>query len=417
MNLTASPSQLTGTIPAPPSKSLSLRALGAAFLSRKKAFLRNISSCADVKNALVSLKELGLHIEHINDSTLILHPQSSVKNNILSCGESGLWLRMMAPILSLSNQPYVLKGAGSLCERPVQMLIDPLQNAGVFVDSRQGFPPIALCGPLQPGTIHLSGKETSQFLTGLLMALPLLSGPSRIIVDELNSRPYIDMTLSFLDHFGISVENQRYQEFIIRGNQQYQPVDFTVEGDWSGAAFFLVAGAFAGPVTVTGLNPDSSQGDKAILKALRLAGARVISEEGNVTVLRGNPKPFEFDAVHTPDLFPPLAVLAHFSPGISSIKGVSRLFHKESNRATALQNLFRSLGLSLIIKDDVMLVQGGIPRGGTVSSFNDHRMAMSAALLGLGGRSAVSLIGAEAVEKSYPEFFDHIRQLGGKIYE
>jgi 3-phosphoshikimate 1-carboxyvinyltransferase len=261
----------------------------------------------------------------------------------------------------------------------------------------------------------IDGSTGSQLLTGLLMALPLLNSDSEITVENLKSKPYISLTLQLLEDFGVRIENNNFRRFSIPGRQSYRAHEYTVEGDWSGAAFLLVAGAIAGEVTVTNLDCSSLQSDIAVLQALRDAGAEMSEHDGKVKITRSGLKAFTFDATDSPDLFPPLAALASFCSGISRIKGVSRLAHKESNRAGAITEVLGAMNISVRIEDDEMLIKGGAVNGAIVSSHNDHRIAMMAAVMALGGRGEVSITGAEAVDKSFPKFFDVLKALGADV--
>jgi 3-phosphoshikimate 1-carboxyvinyltransferase len=249
------------------------------------------------------------------------------------------------------------------------------------------------------------------------MALPLAAKDSEIIVNNLKSRPYIDMTIQILKSFGISIENSDYKLFVIRGNQKYIPHSYTVEGDWSGGAFLLVAGAINGHLYVKGLRNDSMQSDMAIIKALKQAGAHIIIGEDRIEVTKSELKSFEFDATESPDLFPPLVALASYCEGITAIKGVSRLIFKESDRAKTLKEEFGKMNVKIEIKDDMMYVTGSRPLGGRVESHDDHRIAMAVAVAALGAKANVYIRDSQCVAKSYPCFFDDLRQLGAIVHE
>ena len=414
MNLTVSPSLLTGTVTAPPSKSMTLRALAAAFLSKDEAVVRNPSVCGDVKNACDSLQVLGTAIIQKRDHLVVLPHRP--KGGSVHCGESALWFRMMAPILSLFPNTFTLTAQGSLKKRPMEMMIKPLKELGTSVTA-SSVPPITVKGPLQPGTAAVDGSQTSQFISGLLFALPLLSGPSVLNITGLSSRPYIKMTMEFLAEHGIFMDMDKNDTVYLQGNQHYSKIDYTVEGDWSGSAFFLVAGALHGPVTVSGLDRASLQGDKAIIEILRTSGAVVARTKTEVTVTRGELRAFDYDATDTPDLVPPLAVLASCCRGTSHIRGMSRITRKESDRGAALQAMLHEMGVPVTRSEDLMAVTGASPGPGSVSSYGDHRIAMAASLLASQASGDVEVRGAEAVSKSYPSFFDAFRQLGGLIHE
>ena len=272
---------------------------------------------------------------------------------------------------------------------------------------------IRIEGPLHGGAVSVDGSLSSQFITGLLMALPLAERDTTLTVHNLKSRPYIDMTLSLLGTFGIDVKHNEYRQFFIEGRQRYAPARYNVEGDWSGASCLLVAGATTGEVTVRNLNPVSLQADMAIVDALTRAGAQITTTTDSVTVRRSPLHAFEFDATHCPDLFPALAALAASCQGTSTLRGTRRLAHKESDRARTIADVLESMGIGVDLSTpDVMRVTGGEIRGAEVSSHNDHRIAMAAAVAALRcGQGSVTIRGAEAVAKSYPEFWDDLSGL------
>jgi 3-phosphoshikimate 1-carboxyvinyltransferase len=271
---------------------------------------------------------------------------------------------------------------------------------------------------LQPRDISIDGSLSSQFLTGLLLSFAAGGAKDVAIkVNNLKSKPYIDLTLDVMKHFGWEVENRNYEEFYFPGSAgQKGRVEYTVEGDWSGGAFLLVAGAVAGPITVKGLDVNSTQADKAILQALRDSGAKLGFAGDEILVGPALLKAFHFDATDCPDLFPPLVALAACCEGTTVITGVSRLAHKESDRGLTLQEEFGKMGLSIGLDGDKMLVFGGGPlKGATVHSRHDHRIAMACAVGALRADGPVTIEEAEAINKSYPDFYEHLKQLGGQL--
>ncbi len=272
MDIRIHPSHISGIVAAPPSKSLTQRAIAAGLLARGTTVIRNASFCNDSLAAMKMAEALGAGVSTTDDIIMIkagLRPLYPVS---LHCGESGLALRMFAPIASLLN-PYVsITGEGSLTGRPVSMIADALAQLGVSVVTTGGFLPMKLTGKISGRKALIDGSSGSQLLTGLLMAMPLLNSESEIIVENLKSKPYISLTLQLLSDFGISIENHDFKRFFIPGNQSYRAHEYTVEGDWSGAAFLLVAGAIAGEVTISNLNCESKQADLAIMKALTDTG-------------------------------------------------------------------------------------------------------------------------------------------------
>jgi 3-phosphoshikimate 1-carboxyvinyltransferase len=270
---------------------------------------------------------------------------------------------------------------------------------------------------MKGGTVRMDGSITSQFLTGLLMSLPVVHDDSELLVRSLKSKPYIDVTLDVLHDFGIEVENQGYYRFLVKGNQQYRAGEYEVEGDWSGTAFLLTAGALNGRVQVTGIQPDSLQADRKILTALEMAGARVHITDEAVEVIAGDLIPFRFDATECPDLFPPLVALAAHCRGVTVITGTDRLKSKESNRALVLQENFANLNVRIELEHDQMIIHGGRVRAGSIRASKDHRIAMAAAIAGIKADGKVEIQGSECVSKSYPHFFDDYLKIGGATDE
>jgi 3-phosphoshikimate 1-carboxyvinyltransferase len=225
------------------------------------------------------------------------------------------------------------------------------------------------------------------------------------------------MTIQILKSFGITVDNLEYKLFRITGNQKYIPNNYTIEGDWSGGAFLIVAGAINGNLTIEGLRTDSKQSDRAIIGALTSAGAQMKISESQIEISRSTLKAFNFDATESPDLFPPLVALASYCKGVSTIKGVSRLIYKESNRAVALKEEFGKMNIIIEVKDDVMSVTGGTPTGARVDSHEDHRIAMAVAVAALAATEKVYIHDSQCIGKSYPDFFDDIRHLGATVHE
>lgn len=437
MKVTIYPSQLSGTINAPASKSSMQRACAAALLSRKKVFINNIGHSNDDKAALDIIKRLGAVVTDLGDdaitveSTFLSDSHNIVsKENQIHCGESGLSIRMFTPIAALCKNKITITGEGSLTTRPLDFFDEVLPQLGVAIQSNQGKLPITIQGPLQPKDIEIDGSLSSQFLTGLLFAYAVapdqfITGDDTFIkVSSLKSKPYIDLTLAVMKQFGLPVpENKDYKEFTFtkdslnlpshKGNSE--EVSYRVEGDWSGGAFLLVAGAIAGPIMVTGLSLASTQADKKIVDALMAANAGIAIEAKGIKIRPSQMTAFEFDATDCPDLFPPLVALAAYCNGTTKIKGVKRLAHKESNRGLTLQEEFGKVGLKIDLEDDMMLVHGGKGlNGAIVHSRHDHRIAMACAVAALKADGEITIEEAMAVNKSYPDFYDHLKQLGTK---
>jgi len=412
MKITVHPSSISGKVTAPASKSLTQRAIAAGLLASGTTVVRNPSFCNDSLAAIKMAEALGAIVSTDDDMITVkagLRPASPVT---LHCGESGLAMRMFAPIATALGSQTIITGEGSLTGRPVGMIGEALSQFGVTVTTNNGFLPMTISGMINGGTATIDGSTGSQLLTGLLMALPLLKSDSELTVHHLKSKPYISLTQQLLSDFGIKVENHEFKRFYIPGNQLYRAHEYTVEGDWSSAAFLLIAGAVAGEVTVSNLKCDSSQADRMVLDALIKAGVKLTKQDNQVKAARSDLKAFTFDATDSPDLFPPLAALSSYCRGISRIKGVSRLAHKESDRSKAIIQVLNELHINAYVEGDSMFIEGGDVRGTGVSSHNDHRIVMMEAVMALGCSGEVGITGAEAVSKSYPEFFEALQGLG-----
>ncbi len=409
------PSKINGTLSAPASKSFTIRAAAAAFLSDEETRITNPSLCCDALAALGIIKAAGAVIEKEAQQITIKKGRGTVQT-VLNCEESGLCMRLFTPIVSLQKSAFLIKGTGSLLRRPMEVMEVPLQKLHVDCRTTVGFPPIYVQGPMRDGSITVDGNSSSQFISGLLMALPLCSGDSTLLVKNLKSKPYVSMTLSVMGHFGIAVESdQDYTRFAIRGNQRYRSCRYRVEGDWSSAAFLLAAGALGGKIAVRNLDSSSLQADRAVLGALQSAGAAVTFPEGAVAAEKRKLNAFDFNAEDCPDLFPPLAVLACFCKGRSRIFGVERLHHKESNRAEALISELTRMGASIRIDNNWMKIEGTGLKGGELDSHNDHRIAMAGTVAGLFSKRGVKVHNAQCVSKSYPDFYSDLKSIGGQI--
>lgn len=425
MKITIQPGGLTGVILAPASKSSMQRACAAALLRAGKTTIHHPGHSNDDKAALGVIQALGARVETLADGSLRVQSPGMVDGSArigggpleVNCGESGLGLRMFAPIMALSDQTIRVVGEGSLVKRPMDFFDEIFPLLGIRVVSNGGKLPLEIQGPLQPRDIEIDGSLSSQFLTGLLFAFAAAgaSGVS-IRVRDLKSKPYIDLTLQVMRHFGWDVENREYAEFRFGGERGGGDPEYTVEGDWSGGAFLLVAGAIAGPITVRGLDSSSTQADKEIIRAICDSGAVFEDREKGFVVGPAALHAFQFDATDCPDLFPPLVALAAYCSGVTEIRGVSRLAHKESNRGLTLQEEFGKMGVRIELDGDVMRVQGGgVVGGATVHSRHDHRIAMACAVAALKAAGPVTIEEAEAVNKSYPDFYGHLQQLGGNV--
>ena len=380
MNLIVYPSFLSGSTVAPPSKSIMGRAVAAALMAPGTSRLLQPCFAEDGLHALAMAGALGAIIEE-DEQDLLIHGGLAPVQNELDAGESGLGMRLFTPIACLHNAPLTLTGSGSLASRPMGTFEKVLPLLGAFCSTNNGVLPLSVRGPLKGGKLELDGSLSSQFLTGLLMALPLAQEDSVIKVHDLKSKPYVELTVEIMRHFGIALDHVNLETFEIPGQQAYRPTDITIEGDWSAAAFQLIAGAIAGKdfYEVKGLDTRFTQADQAISGALLFAGCKMKNQGGNIQVTCHGLRGIDFDLTDSPDLFPPLAAMAAFASTPSRFTGVHRLRHKESDRAAAIQEEFGKAGIKVEIEEDVLVVHPAEVQAATLDARGDHRMAMAAA--------------------------------------
>lgn len=427
MQVTISPSPVTGSIFAPASKSSMQRACAAALVRKGKSLIHNPGHSNDDQAALRVIQAMGAVVKQQEDVLEVESRGIHASAAEVNCGESGLGIRMFAPLIALNTTAITINGEGSLVSRPMDFFDDTLPKLGVQIQSNNGKLPLQIQGPLKPADIDIDGSLSSQFLTGLLMAYAAADASDVTIrVNNLKSKPYVDLTLKVMSDFGLKLpENRNYEAFYFGKTHtgaanNTAALEYTVEGDWSGGAFLLVAGALAGKITVKGLDVFSTQADKAVLQALMDCGCDIsvqpdkieIGPAGTATGL----KAFQFNANDCPDLFPPLVALAAYCKGTTVIEGVERLTHKESNRALTLQEEFGKLGIAIELQDNLMLVKGGTPvKAAVVHSRHDHRIAMACAVAALCAEGDVLVEEAQAVNKSYPDFYMHLQKLGAAV--
>ncbi len=412
MEICLSSGSVDGVLTPPCSKSYAQRALAVALLADGVTTLRGIDFCDDTLSAMKCIETLGAIVEPIDPTTLRVDGGLDPEGDLLSIGESGLSTRLFTPLASLLDREITITGHGSILKRPMGMMIEPLRTLGVDVKDSMGHLPFVVKGPMKGGEVVVDGSVSSQFITGLLISLPLADEDTTLKVTKAVSTPYLDMTIETARRFGVEIAHRDYQEFFIEGRQRYEATDYTIEGDWSAASALLVAGAIAGSLKLNNVSMLSKQADTAICIALERAGAELINEENSITVHKRDLKGFEFDATQCPDLFPALVALAAAAEGESVFTGTSRLIHKESNRAETLRAEYAKVGIEVILEgDDTMRVIGGEIKSTTVDSHNDHRIAMSMAVSALRGKGEMRILGAECVAKSYPLFFEDLHSI------
>ena len=427
----------------PASKSFAQRAIIAAALAEGKSRLRGYTPCEDSESAIAVAKQLGAKVSRRGTTLTIsgIGPvaEGQLSLESLSVGESGLLTRLSIPLLAAINGSDVrIEGRGTLSGRPLGSASDIMAAFGVILRSegehhdREVYVPLTISGRLIPGTADVPGKGGSQLISGLLMALPLCAKSSRLYVNEPKSIPYMFITLDVLRKFGVQIGNElegpvemlEQQDwsycsgirFSIKGGQRYKATDMDLEGDWSAAANFLVAGALYGSAEVSGLDQKSLQADISILDLLVAAGACVAGDEDVISVRKAPLECFDFDLSHCPDIFPIAAVLAAFCDGTTTLAGVGRLRSKESDRAEAIVSMLTAFGVPASIDGDVMsiegetlcsrLLNGRLLRGGEFTSRHDHRMAMALSVAALGADGPVIIDDTACVAKSFPDFFE-----------
>lgn len=414
MDIRIMPSKLSGKLNTPPSKSAAHRAAICAALSRGASILSPIQPTADMLATISAASALGAKANLNGDTLKISGIEKAPDSAVLDCGESGSTLRFFVPVAAALGVDASFRGHGRLPERPMEDLVRVLSNNGVTITKNDG--EILSCsGKLKPGVFEIGGDVSSQYITGLLFALPLLDGDSSIkLTTPLESRGYVDMTIAAQSRFGVDIA-ETSDGFFVKGNQEYNPQNFEVEGDYSSAAFWLTAAAIGGSIRLSGLDLNSKQGDRRILELLTGCGAEVKYGRSHISVKRGLLKGFDADVSQIPDIMPILAVAATFSNGVSRLYNARRLRLKESDRLAAVTAGLRELGAGIIEKADEITVigQDWLRGGGKVDSYGDHRIAMSMSIAAAFCRKPSVILGAECVNKSYPDFYKDFAGLGG----
>lgn len=414
------PSKMHGSVVIPPSKSVAHRAIIAALLAEGRSVITNIDLSSDIKATIQACKALGSRIEIEEGSpynTVIVDGGLGIDDSAeINCAESGSTLRFMIPIACAVSGKKVFTGSARLPERPIDAYYDIFDRDGITYSKPQGVNlPLNIDGKLAGGDYVIDGSVSSQYITGLLFALPLLKTDSTItIVNGFESKGYVDITLSVLKDFGIEIQAEE-NKFYIKGCQEYRSRNYNVQGDYSQAAFFLVGGCISGDILIKGLREDSLQPDRAIVDILRRMGAYIEYTCDGLRATKSKLKGIEVDVSQCPDLVPPIAVAAALTEGKTNITGAARLRIKESDRLTAVSTNLKDLGIRTELREDGMAICGGSIKGGRVDSFNDHRITMAFAVAALQADGEVIISGEESINKSYPKFFEDYEKAGGKI--
>ncbi len=411
MQVRIKPTKPNGTVYAVASKSDAHRAIICSSLADVKTNIQISHTSKDIEATLNCIKQMGADIVKKDNAYEITPIKKLSKAPVLDCNESGSTLRLLLPVLAALGSGATFVGKGRLPNRPMALIVDLLkQHGNVFSSSCL---PITVSGKTTSGTFKIAGNVSSQFISGLLFALPLLKEKSVIeITSNLESLAYVKMTIYTLKRFGVNVI-QEENRFILNGTDSYMsPEEYAVEGDWSNSAFFIVMGAIGGSVTIKNLNFDSYQSDKMILDVLSLAGVNYTVSENELTVTKSEIKPFDLDVSQCPDLFPVLAVLASSAKGRSTLYNAERLRIKESDRIRSTKELLLNLGGHAEETEDSLIIYGnGRLKGGIADSFNDHRIAMSAFCASAICENDIILNNAEAIDKSYPTFIEDLSKI------
>ncbi|MGI6028169.1 MAG: 3-phosphoshikimate 1-carboxyvinyltransferase [Candidatus Heteroscillospira sp.] len=412
MDISLRRAPLHGIVPAIASKSAAHRLLICAALSDSPTFVAFKGTSNDIRATIQCITAFGCTISPTSDGVLVHPPAHRLRKPHLDCLECGSTLRFMLPVAAALFEDFSMTGHGSLSGRPLGELANGITQHGCEMSNHAL--PFRAYGRMHSGLFQLPGNVSSQYISGLLLALPLLDGDSRIILTSpLSSAAYVDMTIQALAQFGVEVRRTS-DGWHVPGGQTYRsPGHIQVEGDWSNAAVWLCAGALAGPVTVTGLNLDTVQADLAIVELLGQMGASVFLGNDSVTVSRGSLRPLTVNIDQYPDLMPILTMTLAAIDGSSLITNAARLRLKESDRLSSMSAALAALGVNAIEGRDFLALRGGTLSPGAVDSANDHRIVMAAALAS--SCTALSVTGVQAIEKSYPEFFRHFAALGGSI--
>lgn len=410
-----SPFVPNGTVNVPPSKSDVHRAIICAAMANGVSRISPVTLSNDIKATIGCIKALGADAV-LENNVLTVDGTNMYKNKtaLLDCGESGSTLRFFIPIAAVGNINATFVGKGKLPQRPIGIFTEALPKAGTVCKTEGGLP-LEIKGQLKSGIFEIPGNVSSQFITGLLLALPILEGDSEIVLTSpLESVGYIAMTIRTMKQFGVNIQATE-KGWHIKGGQSYKTCDYTTDGDWSQAAFFMVLGAVSGKVTVKGVAKDSTQGDKKCAEILARFGAKVTQLDNEVTVEKGKLKAITVDASQIPDLVPVLSVCAAFAEGTTKIINAERLRIKECDRLKATAELLNNLGGKVKELSDGLEITGvSSLKGGNINGYNDHRIVMSAAVCAARSDEDITATFAMSINKSYPDFYIDYNSIGGK---
>lgn len=417
MDVKITPHKLKGEVLVPPSKSLSHRAIIAASLANGRSIIDNVILSEDIIATIDAMKGLGAQIL-VSGNRLIINGKKPERiRKVIDCHESGSTLRFMIPIALTVDSPIEFIGKNKLVKRPLDIYFDLFDSFNISYSHGADSLPLKVKNGLKSGVYKLRGDVSSQFITGLLFALPLLNGDSKIVITSaLESIGYIDLTLDILKEFGIEIENHNYLEYIIKGNQEYKPHDYKVEGDFSQSAFFLLADMLGSDISLLNMNLNSSQGDKKILKDIESFGGKIIVNDNKIKATTDKIMGAHISFSQSPDLGPALSALASVAVTPSYFTECERLRIKECDRITDMITELKKLGVSASETASTMSFEGNSEiKGAILDSHNDHRVCMALAMLATIAKEPVTILNASCVKKSYPHFFEDFMSLGGIV--
>ncbi|MBE0633210.1 3-phosphoshikimate 1-carboxyvinyltransferase [Candidatus Bathyarchaeota archaeon] len=416
MSITIKPGTLTGSVTAPPSKSMTHRHLIASSLADGVSLLESPLRSEDTEATVEALRKLGATITDVGGDWEVTGGSLTPPSSVIDCHESGTTMRLLTGLCSLLDEPCTLSGAPSLLRRPNKPLLDTLEQLGVQTQSLDGYPPITVKGKMRGGKAMIPGDISSQFISSIILAAPYAENPVDLrITTRLESKPYVEMTLNAMRKSGVKVQHTENMDAFHVPTGRYKARTTRIEGDWSSAAFLLAAGALSGKIHVDNLDVESSQADREILRILDEMGAYIKISGNRVTTEKSMLTAIEADLSDCPDIFPIIACLCSAAEGESRLTGLARLRLKESDRVAAVMEGLGKMGAAVTSIDDILIIDGGALHGAVIDPYNDHRIAMSFAVLAQAATSETTIMNPECVSKSYPDFWDDLKQIGARI--
>ena len=416
MSITIKPSTLTGTVTAPPSKSMTHRHLIISALANGMSIIESPLNSDDTITTVEALIQMGIAVTEKGNDWMILGGTLSPPASEINCNESGTTMRLLTGLCSLFSEPCTLTGAPSLLKRPNKPLLDALKQLGVNTQSQDGCPPLTVQGKMRGGSAIIRGDVSSQFISSIMIAAPYADNQVDItIIPPLESKPYVEMTLDAMKKYGVKPVYSSNLDNIRIPLGRYYSKRLRVEGDWSSAAFLLAAGVVSGKVHVDNLDMGSSQADKEIIRILEEMGAYIKFTGTRITTEKSELSAIEADLSDCPDIFPIVACLCSLAEGESKLTGLARLRIKESDRLAAVAEGLQRMGADITSSDSSVIIKGGLVHGATIDPHNDHRLAMSFTILAQAAKGETTILNPDCVSKSYPEFWTDLEKIGANI--